>query len=170
MLREWETFFFILGSSAAALTGLQFVVIALTKEVRAVGDSMAVDAFATPTIVHFCAVLTLAALITMPGHTAATLATALVILGAAGVVYGIATARRAHRQTGYEPVFEDWLWHVGFPMVSYGTLFITGLAAYRHLTGALYFVAAVTMLLLFTGIHNAWDAAVYMSTRRGEGE
>jgi len=164
-LHEWETFYVIVGSSAAALTGLQFVVIALGADRRAVGDASAVEAFGTPNIVHFSAVLTLAALISMPGHSAATLATAFAVLGAAGVLYGITTARRAHRQTGYEPVFEDWLWHIGFPIASYAALLITGLAAYAHPVGALYFVALVALLLLFIGIHNAWDSAVYISTR-----
>lgn len=33
-LHEWETFYVIVGSSAAALTGLMFVVIALSAERR----------------------------------------------------------------------------------------------------------------------------------------
>ena len=33
-LTEWETFYVIIGSSAAALTGLMFVVIALNAEAR----------------------------------------------------------------------------------------------------------------------------------------
>src|ERR1041385_6447474 len=112
LLHQWETFFFIVGSAAAALTGLQFVVIALGAQVRLTGDPEAVEAFATPNIVHFCAVLTVSALITVPGHTPATLGTAFVLIGVFGVVYGIRVARRARRQTGYVPVFEDWLWHV----------------------------------------------------------
>ena len=170
VLHEWETFFFIVGSSAAALTGLQFVVIALGAQNRSLADASAVEAFGTPTIVHFCVVLTLAALVTIPGHTAGTLATALTALGLAGVIYGVVIARRTRRQTGYAPVLEDWLWHVGFPITAYAALFVTGLAAYRHAAGALYFVAAITLLLLFIGIHNAWDSAVYISTRRPDSE
>lgn len=164
-LHEWETFYVIVGSSAAALTGLQFVVIALGADRRAIGDAAAVEAFGTPTIVHFSTVLTIGALMSMPGHTAATLATAFAILGAAGVVYTFLVARRARRQTGYKPVLEDWLWHIGFPLIAYTALLITGLAAYGHPVGALYFVALVALLLLFIGIHNAWDSAVYISTR-----
>lgn len=170
LLHQWETFYVIVGSSAAALTGLQFVVIALGAQARALRDPGAVEAFGTPTIVHFCAVLTIAALIAMPGHTAATLATALVLLGAGGVIYAVATSLRARRQSGYEPVLEDWLWHAGFPIAAYATLFVTALTAYRHVAGALYVVAAIALALLFIGIHNAWDSAVYISTRGGEGE
>jgi len=165
LLREWETFFFIVGSSAAALTGLQFVVIALGAQTNITHDKEAVEAFATPNIVHFCAVLTIAALMTVPGQTNATLAAEFNVLGLIGVGYVATVARRARRQTGYEPVFEDWLWHVGLPMAAYAALLITGIAAYRHVAGALYFVAALAMILLFIGIHNAWDSAVYISTR-----
>jgi hypothetical protein len=56
-LSHWENFYVIVGSSAAALTGLQFVVIALVVDVRRRSSSREIDAFATPTIVHFCAVL-----------------------------------------------------------------------------------------------------------------
>src|SRR5436305_14169287 len=170
LLRDCETFFFIVGSSAAALTGLQFVVIALGAQVRLTGDPEAVEAVATPNIVHFCAVLTVSALVTVPGHTPATLGTSLVLLGAAGVIYGVRVGHRAGRQTGYVPVFEDWLWHVALPITAYAALLVTGLTAYAHAAGALYFVAATTLLLLFIGIHNAWDSAVYMSTRQHDGD
>src|SRR5437588_12063430 len=72
-LAGWDNFYVILGSSGAALTGLQFVVVALNARRRSAKDAAALDAFATPTIVHFGAVLLLAALITMPGHTLASL-------------------------------------------------------------------------------------------------
>jgi len=168
LLYRWETFYVIVGSSAAALTGLQFVVIALSAQGQKIGDASAVEAFGTPTIVHFCAVLTVAALMATPGQTPATLATCLTVLGVAGVLYTLFTALRARRQSAYEPVFEDWLWHVGLPFADYGVLLVTGIVAFRNPTGALYAVAAFSLLLLFVGIHNAWDSAVYISTHRGE--
>lgn len=169
-LHDWETFYTVIGESAATLTGLQFVVIVLGAQRRTMRDVGAVEAFGTPNVVHFCAVLTISALVVMPGHTAATLASSFAVLGVAGVIYTIRTGRRAGRQTGYVPVFEDWLWHVGLPIVAYTVLFFTGIAAYSHVAGALYFVAGIAMLLLFIGIHNAWDSAVYISTHGSDGE
>ena len=169
-LHEWETFYMIVGTSAAALTGLQFVVIVLGAQSRALGDAGAVHAFGTPTIVHFCVVLTIAALIAMPGHSAVTLEASLTAIGVAGVVYACTIGRRTRRQTGYSPVFEDWLWHVILPIVAYAALFFTGVAVYSHPAGALHVVAAITLLLLFIGIHNAWDSAVYISTRSHDRE
>jgi len=169
-LHAWETFYVIVGSSAAALTGLQFVVIALGDRSRTPGNPEAVAAFGTPTIIHFCSVLTLAAIVSVPGQTPGSLAVCLAVTGAVGVAYALATAIRARRQSAYAPVFEDWLWHACLPIASYGTLFVTGICAYIHPIGALYIVAAAALLLLFIGIHNAWDSAVYISTRGAEGE
>ena len=62
-LTGWENFYVIVGSSAGALIGLQFVVITLIADMPiAVGQAQAGDAFATPTIVHFGAVLLLSAI------------------------------------------------------------------------------------------------------------
>jgi hypothetical protein len=170
VLHEWETFYVIVGSAAAALTGLQFVVIALTAEREMAGGTEAVDAFATPTVVHFCAVLTIAAIDCVPGQSAISLGACIAILGLAGLAYGVATAFRARRQTGYAPVLSDWLWHAGFPIAAYTALLVTGIVTHNHAAGALYFIAAIALSLLFIGIHNAWDAAVYISMQnRGGG-
>jgi hypothetical protein len=166
-LHNWETFYVIIGSSAAALTGLQFVVIALTSEASGLtGGEESVHAFATPTIVHFCAVLMIAAICTIPGHSSRTLALATTLCGLAGSGYIVNVIRRARQQTGYKPVFEDWLWHTILPTIAYATLFIAGLCTSAHPAGALYYVAATSLMLLFIGIHNAWDTAVYIAARR----
>jgi len=164
-LYQWDNFYVIVGSAAAALTGLQFVVVVLGAEVEAVRDASAVEAFGTPTIVHFCIVLTIAALISVPGQTAFTLGTFFVLLGAGGVAYSILTARRAKRQANYEPVLEDWLFHVGFPLGTYAILLVTGATTFRFPAGSLYVIAAITLGLLFIGIHNAWDSVVYIATQ-----
>ena len=56
-LAAWDNFYVIIGSSAAALIGLQFVVIALLAETKWRTSTKEVDAFATPTIIHFAAAL-----------------------------------------------------------------------------------------------------------------
>jgi hypothetical protein len=165
-LTAWESFYVIVGSSAAALTGLQFVVIALNAEARATNDATAVRAFATPTIVHFCAVLLIAAILSTPGQTRASLSLCLGSSGVAGLVYVGWVIVHARRQTGYAPVFEDWLWHACLPLFAYAGLFVAGVTIAWHPAPALYAVAAAALLLLYIGIHNAWDAAVWMSSKR----
>src|SRR5215510_10760869 len=104
LLVRWANFYVITGSAAAALTGLQFVVITLGAQ-RNRGNVEANRAFGTPTIIHFCAVLLIAALILQ----------------------------------GNPPL-------------------------------ALFVVAGVTLLLLFIGIHNAWDAATFIALNQQQPE
>lgn len=171
-LQGWENFYVIVGSSAAALTGLQFVVMALIVDNEHIGGGEdTVRAFATPTIVHFTAVLLIGAICSMPGHTLTTLATCLLSGGVAGVVYQIFVIRESHRQTGYKPVFEDWLFFATLPTVAYGVLLIAGALEFRDAAGPLYGVAVAALLLMLVGIHNSWDTAVYIaSARRRTGE
>ena len=61
-------------------------------------------------------------------------------------------------------MFSDWVWHAGLPLLAYLSLLITALVMRRAPEGALYGVEAVELLLLFIGIHNAWDAAVWIAT------
>jgi len=165
-LHEWETFYVIIGSSAAALTGLQFVVIALSAGTRQIGGEAELNAFATPTVVHFCAILTISALLSTPGQTATSLSLCLTIGGLLGLAYALVIAYRTRRTTAYKPVFEDWLWHVGLPLLAYTCLLIAGITTRRNPTPSLYVIAATALLLLFIGIHNAWDAAVFISLKK----
>src|SRR5437762_4327534 len=63
LLTTWQNFYVIIGSSAAALTGLMFVVITLIAGAQVRGS---IAAFGTPTVVHFCAALLVAAILSAP--------------------------------------------------------------------------------------------------------
>jgi hypothetical protein len=58
-------------------------------------------------------------------------------------------------------VFEDWLFHVLLPFASYAVLASAAYLARSSARTALFLVAAASLLLLFVGIHNAWDAVTY---------
>lgn len=167
-LSEWESFYVIVGTSAAALTGLQFVVIALGAEARRLAGKDSVGAFATPTVVHFCAVLLLAAIQSAPGHSPTSLSVCLLASGSAGLSFTATVIRQARRQKGYAPVLEDWIWHTILPVIAYAALIVAGAMTWRHVVPALLVVGAVSVLLLFIGIHNAWDAAIWMVMRDAE--
>jgi hypothetical protein len=119
------------------------------------------DAFATPTIVHFGAVLLLAGVLSAPWHEVTPAAVLWGLLGFTGVVYAVIVARRLRRQSAYKPESEDWLFHVLLPFAAYTMLAVSAFAARSHLREALFGIGAAAMLLLFIGIHNAWDAVTY---------
>jgi hypothetical protein len=158
----WENFYVIVGSSAGALIGLQFVVITLIADMPiAPGDAQAGGAFATPSVVHFGVVLLLSAIASAPWNGIAAVAALWGIVALGGLVYVVIVARRLRVQTAYQPVFEDWLFHVLLPFASYVTLAASASAACFHPRPALFLVGGAVLLLLFIGIHNAWDAITY---------
>ena len=163
MLREWETFFFIVGSSAAALTGLQFVVIALIADSPGRGSLNEVNAFGTPTVVHFSAVLLGSATLSAPWHQLGGAAVVLGIFGIAGLVYSLIVVRRARRTTGYKPVLEDWIWHVVLPIAAYTVATVSAFTLPYRPEPSLFAIAATALLLLFIGIHNSWDTVTYIA-------
>ncbi|HEY2931082.1 MAG TPA: hypothetical protein VGK99_04995 [Acidobacteriota bacterium] len=158
----WESFYVIIGSSAGALTGLQFVVIVLGAEVKGL-DAATTRAFGTPTVVHFCAVLLTSAILSAPWRALAGAAFCLAACGMAGFVYAALVVRRARRQTEYVPVLEDWLWHGALPLIAYAALLAASVALGRQPVPSLFVIGAAAVLLLFVGIHNAWDAVTYIA-------
>ena len=160
-LAKWDSFYVIVGSAAAGLIGLQFVVLTLIAERPAVRMKEAGAAFATPNIVHFGAVLLVAALLRAPWRKMAVPAILWSLVGVAGVVYVVIVLRRMRRQGAYEPVMEDWLFHCVLPLASYAILALSSFAAFSHTRGALFAVGTAALVLLFIGIHNAWDAVSY---------
>jgi hypothetical protein len=162
VLEGWGNFYVIVGSSAGALIGLQFVVITLIsgRPVTRV-DAQAGPAFATPTVVHFGVVLLLSAIANVPWSGIIAVAVLWGLVGLCGVVYVIVVARRMRVQRAYQPVFEDWLFHVLLPSAAYAALAISAYVAQIHTRSAMFVVGAVVLLLLFIGIHNAWDAVMY---------
>jgi len=162
-LSAWENFYIIVGSSAGALTGLQFVVMALVSDSGLRTSTGEVDAFGTPTIVHFCVVLLVSAILSAPWPELWEAATAIGICGVLGVFYTLIVIRRARRTTNYTAVMEDWIFHIVLPMIAYVTLLVSATALqFKHLP-ALFGVAAFELLLLFVGIRNAWDTVTFVT-------
>jgi hypothetical protein len=162
----WESFYVILGSSAAALTGLQFVVMVLGAEINAPATVHTTRAFGTPTIVHFCAVLLNSAILSAPWHRVTSASAAIAVFGAVGIGYTLLVLRHARRQTAYVPVLEDWIWHTVLPLCAYVALGTSGVFLGRDTAPSLFVIGGSALLLLFVGIHNAWDSVTYLALQR----
>src|ERR1051325_2267120 len=108
---EWGSFYVIVGSSAGALTGLMFVVIALAADSNLPRTADSVNAFGTPNVIHFVAVLLLSAVLSAPWQQTRSVAHVIGFMALAGVVYVFVVLRRMIRQadTGYKAVLEDWV-------------------------------------------------------------
>jgi hypothetical protein len=172
-LNEWDSFYVIVGSAAGALIGLQFVVMTLVAERPMQRTPDAAAAFATPTINHFCATLLLAVLLRAPWHGIGIPAALWGLLGLIGVLYTAIVARRMNALGTYRPAFEDWLFHTLLPFAAYALLAASYFAVPTYPREVLFCVGAATLLLLFSSIHNAWDAVTYhifVKSRLASGE
>ena len=160
-LAAWDSFYVIVGSAAGALIGLQFVVVTLIAQrpARAAPDASA--AFGTPTIVHFGTALLFSALARVPWQTIMVPVIVWAGIALCGVIYSLNIIRRMRSQGVYEPQFEDWLFHVVLPVTAYAVLALSAIAALSYARESLFGIGAAVLLLLFVGIHNAWDAVVY---------
>ena len=85
--QAWESFYVIVGSSAGALTGLQFVVLTLITEAGMVpGSGETLSAFGSPNVLHFCAALLVSAIFSAPWHDLGPPGIAVAVAGACGFV------------------------------------------------------------------------------------
>ncbi len=166
----WSNFYVIVGSSAAALIGIQFVVIALIANTRRRASADTIDAFGTPTVVHLGGALVVSAVMSAPWHSLQAAPIAIAVCGTAGLVYVAIAMRRARRQTMYMPVWEDWLWHAVLPSSAHAALVLAALRVHAATHGALFVIAAATLGLLLIGIHNAWDSVTHLVVTLGDGD
>ena len=166
-LHEWESFYVIIGTSAAALTGLMFVVIAVVADAgpRAT-NSLGIATFVTPTIVHFCAALLISAILSAPWHEHIAIQVALGALGIFGLIYSLMILSGMLRVTTYKPVLEDWCWHVALPLIAYASILGTAITFARYTVVGLFMAAGAATLLVFIGIHNAWDTVTHLTLQR----
>ena len=65
-MAPWQAFYVMLGSSAAALIGLQFVVVALVGNTRKLATAATIHAFGTPTVAHLGGALIISAIMSAP--------------------------------------------------------------------------------------------------------
>ena len=167
LLTTWRNFYSIVGTAAATLTGLMFVVVTLSAGLRRQGPSNDVSgAFSTPNVVHFCIALLIAALLSAPWSGLEIPNLLLGLIGLGGTIYIAIVLRRFTRlrNYSYKPVLEDWMWHIVIPFVCYIVLFVAAIVLLSNPVPAMFFVGAVTVLFLFVGIHNSWDTITYITT------
>ena len=171
-LSQWQNFYMIMGTAAATLTGLMFVVTTLIAGIDARLSILnaAVSAFNTPTVVHFGAVLLLAGMLSAPWQRYSSLSLLLSLAGLGMVLYSIIVLRRMRRVPHYQSTLEDWLWYLVFPLLAYVSLIVAAFVLAKNPAPALYIVGFAMLLLLLVGIRNAWDNVTFLAVERAHAE
>ena len=172
LLSNWQNFYMIMGTAAATLTGLMFVVTTLIAGIDTHVSILnaAVSAYNTPTVVHFGTVLLLAGILSAPWQTFSSLSLLLGLLGLGMVFYSIIVMRRMRRVPHYQSTLEDWLWYMAFPLLANVLLIVAAFVLPKNPSPALYIVGSAMMLLLLVGIRNAWDMVTFLAVERAHSE
>lgn len=169
MFEGWGEYFFMIGSSAAALIGLMFVVVTLTagRDREQVEQGKAL--YTSPIVWHLAMVLLLSGAAIAPTVSPRVYGLAsggLALLGTAmGVRSAIGISRLQLTGEG-DNVFDVW-WYGIIPAIAYIGL---GAAAVAVLAGCAWSataVAAALMALLLVSIHAEWDLVTYLAPRAG---
>lgn len=168
-LAHWQNFYVLVGTSAGALTGLQFVVMTLIMQIRAARNMRDIHAFGTPTVLHFCTALLLSAAMVAPWPTLASLGLCLGAGGVIGTIYSIRVIWHA-RQAAYRPDWEDWIWYTVLPLLGHFVLVVAAaLLLFLWKVGwSLTLVAGDAVLFLFLGVHNAWDTVTFIAVQHSQ--
>jgi hypothetical protein len=123
-----------------------FVVIAL-RSARGTPQPMeAIEAYATPTVVHFATVLFLAGFIMVPEQTELSLGLCFAAAGLAGFAYSVWVTFQARSLTSYADFLSDWIWRSVLPCLGYAGIALAAPVVWWDTAAALYVAAAVALL------------------------
>jgi hypothetical protein len=165
-LKQWHDFYALIRTASATLVGLIFVAASIGAGVFTREHQVGIRSFFSPTVVHFSSVLVICLLASVPTANWSVLAVFLTIVGLIGLSYSGWIWRRMtkHGLTASIDV-ADRLWYVFWPIVGYLLVAISGASLELHATHGLDILALALILLLLTGIRNAWDMTVWIIDR-----
>ncbi|GAC1334535.1 MAG: hypothetical protein NVSMB26_17420 [Beijerinckiaceae bacterium] len=167
MFREWDNFYLLIGSAAAALIGLLFVVATLTSGREQTTASRGVKLFLTPTVFHFAVVLVISAVTMAPGLRESAVGVFVGAWALVGLVYTTPIAVTLHRGNPPEiPHWSDFWCYGAAPVALYLCLAATAATITAALPLAAYALAGFLLALLLIGIRNAWDLVTWLAPRR----
>jgi hypothetical protein len=171
LLKDWHDFYMLIGGAAATLVGLTFVAASIGAGSLTQDHEAGVNAFITPTVVHFSAVLFACLLIVAPFESATVLATVLFIESVIGIAYSIRVWLTMRRHGFAASVdFADRVWYALAPIVGYVVLAAATIVHGARAQASLVMFACGLGLLLLAGIRNAWDMALWIMMRPRKSE
>jgi hypothetical protein len=161
-LVEWREFYLLVGTAAATLMALMFVVVSLRPPT--IGTRENERAFMTPVIVYFSAGIFVPGLMLTPGLPPRVLSVALGLTGVGGLVY-LAWARVLYQWRVSKLPMDDWIFFVALPALGFALFLPGAVGVWMRAPFALYAVEASVLLFLLIGIRNAWDLVLWISSR-----
>lgn len=162
ILREWHDFYVLLGTASATLVGLMFVAASIGATVFSEEHGAALQAFITPTVVHFAAALFASLVLMIPTHSWEGLAALLGAGGLAGTIYSGRLLVRLIIQHRFNVDVVDRMFYALIPLAGYLLALIASVIGFLHSPVGAYVMAVALMVLLLAGLRNAWDMTLWI--------
>jgi hypothetical protein len=169
-LHDWHEFYFMLGSSAAALMALLFVAVSIGIGYYTERNVEGVRTFLSPVVAHFTAILFVAAMALTPVHGKIVLI-ALILAGIAGATISAYTSRKIFRFIDDGAVVPFDTCAYGFiPLVAYAAIAASGILLEMRWEWAPELLAGAILTLMLINIRNAWDLMLSVVRRQSQRE
>jgi hypothetical protein len=167
-MEGWSDYFFMIGSSAAALIGLMFVVVTLTAGRNRDEVERGKQLYTSPIVWHLAVILVLSGAAVAPGVPSRLYGLAAGVFALLGIAIGLRSATGIARRPGApEAATFDVCWYGIAPAVVYAGLLVAAFGLVAHHAWGAAAVAADLMSLLLVSIHAEWDLVTYLAPIAG---
>jgi len=171
MFEGWGEFFLLVGSSAAVLIGLIFVVISLLQDRSRSSVLMGSRLYMGPIVLGVSFVLVLSAAALTKGMDRTTFAAITTVVAAWGLVRGLMSIFGILGLAGEDTAHWTDVWFYGvIPSLLYVALGVVALALWNDWSWELDGLAAVITGILLCVIRNEWDLITWIAPRKEPGE
>jgi predicted neutral ceramidase superfamily lipid hydrolase len=164
LLKDWHEFYLLIGTAAAALIALLFVAASIGAGFMPPNRAHARRTYMSPVIFHFSSILFVSLVVLVQSHPRESHSLLIALNAVVGIVASIIICARLMRYSGV-----DWFDHIGYgtaPIVSYAAVLSAAVMLVLDSTVAPDILAAALIVLLIANIHNAWDLALTLASRR----
>jgi hypothetical protein len=162
LLHAWHDFYLLAGTASATLVGLMFVAASIGAQVFTEENRAAMEAFISPTVVHFCTTLFVSIIATVPVHSGLPLAVLFILIGLAGLIFAARVWIQLLIRRRFQVDVIDRMFYALIPCVGHLLVVIAGVALVLDPALGLDCLAAAALILLFAGIRNAWDMTIWI--------
>lgn len=167
-MQGWSDYFFMIGSSAAALIGLMFVVVTLTAGRDREEVERGKHLYTSPIVWHLAVVLVLSGAAVAPGIDPRLFAAVSGALAVLGIGIGLRSALGIAQRPGAPGAAAfDLFWYGLAPAIAYVGLAAAAVGMFTGQRWGAPAVAADLMALLLVSIHAEWDLVTYLAPIAG---
>jgi len=169
LLHDWHDFYLLAGTASATLVGLMFVAASIGASIFSEENRPGMNAFVSPTVVHFSAVLLISLMLIAPIHRWFALGALLGSGGILGTAYSAKILMQIVIRQKFKVDLLDRVFYALVPVTGYLLVLLSAVLLLTQTPAGVTIIAVAVLILLLAGIRNAWDMTVWIAIRAPTG-